>query len=507
MNEDDYLLFQESPVEWIEEVFGEALWPTERTIANSVRDNRRTSVRSCHGSGKSYTAARIALWFLYCFPNSKVITTAPTARQVEDILWREIRKAKAQARFPLQGDPNQTSLSLSEDWFALGLSTDKPDRFQGFHAIHILLIVDEASGVAEEIFDASEGIVSSENARILYIGNPTNLGGTFYNSFKLPNYGKINISAFDTPNFTKFGITLDDIRANTWQSKITSPLPAPYLITPEWVFNAWANWGEESPMWQSRVLGEFPTQGDDTLIPYSKIVEATRREVEVKIEDPEQIGVDVARFGVDKTVFIYRKGPKVFDVQEFHHMDTMATAQKLFAFATSYPSSTINVDVIGIGAGVVDRIRQLLPVSQNVIDVNVGLPARDTERFANQRAEMYWALRERFIQGDIQIPNDDMLMSQLSSIKFKFTTRGQIQIESKEDMKKRGMPSPDRADALTLAFGRGGAQVSYGFLDVPQPGQMPTVKSQWDLNDPDQRKQAEMQADLDLIKQQNQQRR
>src|SRR5581483_571785 len=152
---------------------------------------------------------------------------------------------------------------LGNDWFALGLSTNEPSRFQGFHATHILLIVDEASGVPQNIFDASEGIVSSQGARILYIGKPTDIEGEFYKSFKLPHTNKIHISAFDTPNFTQFGITLEDIRTDAWRQKITSDLPAPYLITPEWVYDKYLRWGETSPMWAARVLGEFPEQGED----------------------------------------------------------------------------------------------------------------------------------------------------------------------------------------------------------------------------------------------------
>jgi hypothetical protein len=188
---------------------------------------------------QSFIAARVALWFLYAFPNSKIISTAPTFRQVEDILWREIRSVKAKARIPLAGKLNNTSLDLSEQWFATGLSTDTPERFQGFHAVDVLLIVDEASGVAEDIFNASKGIVSSRHARVLYIGNPTTTSGTFYNAFNLPGYAQIHISAFDTPNFTEFGITLADIRANTWEAKITHELPRPYLITPDWVYDKW----------------------------------------------------------------------------------------------------------------------------------------------------------------------------------------------------------------------------------------------------------------------------
>lgn len=449
--DNQYQIIQEEPVDFVELAFGDTLWQKQVEVIESVRDNTYTSVRSCHDIGKSFIASRTALWFLHSFPNSKVITTAPTFVQVENILWREIRAAKQKARLLLGGKVNQTSIDISENWFAIGLSTNEPSRFQGYHAVNILLIADEAAGITEDIFEASEGIVSSQGARVLYIGNPTSLAGTFYKSFNLPNVKKIHISAFDTPNFTTFGITLDDIRNNTWEQKVTAPLPAPYLITPSWVADKYLRWGEGTPMWDSRVLGNFPQQGEDTLIPLIKIEEATRRELEIKPDDPEQIGADIARFGVDKTIFLHRKGGKTIEIQEYSHSDTMLTAQRLFDFSRFHPFGDLCVDLPGIGAGVVDRLRQLED-KREVFDVNVGLPSNDPERFVNLRAEYYWGLRERFYEGTIQIPPDDELMSQLSNLKFKYTTKGQIQIESKEEMKKRDLPSPDKADALMLAY-------------------------------------------------------
>ncbi len=442
---------QQDPKLFVDQILGCSLWQRQKDIIESVAKNRRTTVRSSHGIGKSYIAARTALWFLYSHPDSKVITTAPSFRQVEDILWREMRVAHTKAKYELGGKMLQTTLNLDNDWFALGLSTDQPDRFQGFHAVDILLIIDEAAGVKEDIFNASEGIVSSDHSRVLYIGNPTNLSGAFYSSFKLENWNKIHISAFDTPNFTTFGITLDDIRANTWLAKITSELPAPYLVSPEWVYDKYLSWGESNPMWESRVLGNFPQQGEDTLVPLIKIEESIRRQLENKPEDVEVIGVDVARFGSDKTIFAHRKGSKLTEMKEFSHMDLMATAQALNTYMGMHPMASVNIDEIGVGAGLVDRIKQMNP-TKNIQGVNVGNPSKNNEMFINIRAEAYWALRDRFVNGDIQLLDDDLLMAELASIKYKFTPRGQIQIESKDDMKKRGMHSPDKSDALMLAF-------------------------------------------------------
>jgi phage terminase large subunit len=452
--EQEYLTvnrLQTDPVFFSKEILRAELWGKQKEVIESVRINKRTTVRSCHGAGKSFVAARTILWFLYSFPKSKVITTAPSYRQVKDILWREIRKAYHNSRFLLEGEITETKINIADDWFALGISTDQPDRFQGFHAINILLVVDEASGVKEDIFEAAEGIVSSENAKVLLIGNPINLTGTFYDSFKADTYNRIHVSAFDTPNFIAYNITLDDIKNNTWREKINGLLPAPYLVTPEWVYDKYIQWTPESPMWASRVIGDFPQQGEDTLIPLNKIEDAVNKDIPVDELLKERIGVDIARFGSDKTIFLRKKGNKVLEIKEHINMDTMAVAQVLSIYINTHPGAEVLIDEIGIGAGVLDRIRQVCPM-RDIEGINVGMEAHDAGMFANKRAEIYWGLREMFMQGDISIPDDEELINQLANIKFSYSPKGSIIIESKEEMKKRGLHSPDKADALSLTL-------------------------------------------------------
>lgn len=455
MNEKNKKNFTEKirkdPVYFVKEGFGHDLWEKQRDVILSVMGNKYTTVRSCNGIGKSFIAADVVLWFLCTLKNSIVLTTAPTFRQVEAILWREINNTYSKALWTLGGTILNTSLSISDKWYAAGLSTNNPSRFQGYHASHILIIVDEAAGVDEPIFEAIEGNLSSQYSRLLLIGNPTNLAGTFYSSFKNPNYKQIAISAFDTPNFTTFGIKVEDIRSGNWKNKIVSSLPRPYLITPEWVADKYEKWGEDSPMWQARVMGQFPEQGEDTLIPLHKIEKAAMSDLEPNDNDSEVIGADIARFGADKTELARRKGKRIFEIKEYSGMDTMATSNILSVFSNTYPHAAVVIDDVGIGAGVTDRMRQLNPY-KTIIGLNVGLPAKNTEMFANLRAEMYWGLRERFMNEDIAIPDDEDLKSQLANLKFKYTPRGQVQIESKEDMKKRGLSSPDKADAVALSF-------------------------------------------------------
>jgi hypothetical protein len=279
------------------------------------------------------------------------------------------------------------------------------------------------------------------------IGNPTNPSGRFAKAFKSPGISKISISAFDTPNFTEFEITEQDIIRKTWEDKLTSGLPAPYLVTPRWVADRLADWGESSPLYLSRIKAQFPAQSDDTLIPLHLIEAAVERNLTPG--DPCELGVDVARFGADETVILHRAGPVVRIIKTLPTCDTMELTGHVVQSIREMNASAAKIDGVGVGAGVLDRLVELnLPA----FDMQSGAGANEPEKYKNARAEWWWGLRTRFEEGDIDIENDEILVSQLANIKYKVTSRGQILIESKEDMKKRGLPSPDRADTLMLVF-------------------------------------------------------
>lgn len=421
------------PLWFIEDVLGSKLWSKQREIVEAVANNKRTTVRSCHGAGKTFVAASTGLWFLMAHPDSIVITTAPTFRQVEDVLWREIRHTWSGCEWAGVFDSTllNTRLEISEKWYATGISTDEPEKLQGIHAPHVLVIVDEAAGVDEGIYEAIEGIISSEGAKILLIGNPTNLSGTFYNSFRDAAYYKVHISALDVPNVQD------------------SKNSIPGLISRQWIEEMRQQWGEDNPVYQARVMGEFPEQGTDTLIPLPRIEAATRRSIKPAKGDMVHIGADVARYGSDKTVFVARQGNRVIDIEKHVGKDTMETVGLLYEFMRKYGFPKTWIDEIGVGAGVLDRLREKPRAS--VEGVNVGATARNTDQFRNKRAELYWQLREKFMGDEIAIPADPELTSQLARLKYKFSSAG-IQIESKDEMRKRGLASPDVADALVLSY-------------------------------------------------------
>lgn len=473
------------PAGFIKDDLGARLWEAQVEILEAVRDHVRVAVRSCNGSGKTYVAAHIVLWWLMAFPESMVITTAPTERQVKEVLWREIRRAYRGNEELIDGKLTRTALELGDKHYAHGISTNEAGRFQGYHEGNILFVVDEASGMREDIFEAIEGSMTSAGARLLLFGNPTALSGTFYEAFhrRRDLWHTLHISAFDTPNV------------------VSGKIDVPGLVSPQWVNDAALNWGENSPMYEVRVLGDFPSEGEDTLISLRLIEDAVLKEptnprdvtvlrgpqdtVEMpsassgdkralrfsklvlspsnvggdssnagtEPQGPIEIGVDVARFGNDRSVICVRQGERVLSLEAFGRQDTMATVGRVVAVVERYAPEevgAVRVDVIGIGAGVVDRLRELGVAG--VSAVNVSERARNPEQFLNLRAELFDGLRQRFHEGRIQIPDNPDLIAELSTLRYSFSSSGQVRLESKDALRSRGMTSPDHADALMLAF-------------------------------------------------------
>lgn len=451
----EYIL--EDPVQWARERLGLDLWSKQRDIAQSVKDNRRTAVKSCHDAGKSFIASVIAAWWIDSHPKGEaiVVSTAPTYKQVHAILWEEIRRRHKQGA--LDGRVLQSDEWKLDDGTLVGMG-QKPadtdtDGFQGIHRRYVLAILDEACGVPDAIWTGVEAITTNADCRILAIGNPTDPATEFGKVCK-PGSGwdVIGISAFDTPNFT--------------DERVPATL-RPLLLDPEWVEDKKRRYGEDSPWYKARVLGEFPEVGDDTLISPKLIEEAQARSLDVT--GAKRLSVDVARFGSDETIVMRAEGPVARIVGSYAKQATTETTGRVIAHARDLLGlEDIRVDGVGVGGGVVD---QLAEQGWPVIDMQAGGAPYDRTRFVNARAEWFWGLRELFQAGDIDIdPDDDDLANQLGSIKYKYTSRGQVQIESKDDMKKRGLSSPDRADALMLL---------YGFVD-PMVGALVTPE---DLDD------------------------
>lgn len=435
---DEQQYWRYKPVRFAKRCLGVRPWKKQREILSTIANHNRVAVRSCNGSGKTFTAALATIWWMMTNDDAIVITTAPTERQVQNLLWREIHSLYLKNRDRIGGKITSTRLEISSKRYAFGFSTNTTERFQGFHNQNLLIIVDEASGVKEPIFDAIRSCLTTANAKLLIIGNPQNLSGTFYDAFhkKRSQWKTIHISAFDTPTFT---------------SEIaTHEPPPPGILTKEWADEIASFAGEENSKYQIHVLGEFPSQADDTLIPLKWIEQATDRQFDTDDENDTVMGLDVARFGDAKTVAIVRRGPQILELREFPSAELMQTTGRAQELAREHHVKTIFVDEVGIGAGVADRLKEI--DNTRIIGVNGGLKADNSERFANLRAQMFHGLRQRFADNDIAIPNDPELISQLASLTYTFTSRGQLQMQSKEQIRNSGLPSPDKADAMTLAF-------------------------------------------------------
>lgn len=422
-------LYRRDPVAFVKDFFGADPWGKQEEILRAVAQYKRVTVRSCHGAGKTKAAAWAVLWFLHCFPESIVVTTAPTWHQVENQLWREIRAEHAVARFPLGSRCLQTRLEVTPRWFAVGLSTDKPERFQGYHAEDILVVVDEAAGVREEIFAAVEGLLAAGNARLLLCGNPDNVGGAFYRSHQSPDYYKIHISCYDTPNF---------------QGSVVRP----YLITPEWVEEKRREWGEDSALFQIKCLGEFPASAVNSVIPLA-LVQRARTAIPASDERlPVVISVDVARYGDDRTVIYVMRGTSIVDAHVFSQNDTMFVAGMVHILAHKFSPDVVVVDAVGVGAGVVDRLREM---GDEVLEFN-GAEKASQETFSNLRAEAWWGAREMFQNGEVVLGHDDEELVQELTAPLYTIRNGRIQIEAKEDVKRRLGRSPDKADAYVMGL-------------------------------------------------------
>lgn len=450
---------RKDPLLFLDGVLDCGHWSKQDEIIESIFKNQRTTVKSCHGIGKSYIIARSALAFLYAYKDSIVITTAPTFRQVENIIWREMRLAYKQSRLPLGGNMFKTKYEIDEKWYALWLSSDKEDNFQGFHATNILILVDEAWWVWESTLTVIEALMTSQWTKLCYIWNPTQSSWGFYDSHKSDIYHKISISCFQTPNFRYFGIKdVEDLLKYTKDELRDLKLPYPELVTPLWVYERVHDWWVDSPIFQSRVLWIFPEEWEDTLIKLNHMEKALIKEwtdEEWKLRSRKKcIWIDVARFGSDTTVLIWMDNFKMDkDIVWHKGKDTMVTVWKAIAYFNQLwykkQFDYFVVDDTWVGWGVTDRLVEL---GYNVIPVNNASQPQDKETFRDIKGEIYWSLRLWFIQGVIKIYDILRIIADLSSIKYDYTSNWKIFIVSKKDMKKQWLDSPDYADALALAY-------------------------------------------------------
>lgn len=416
------------PDKFVAEVFGAEPEPWQAEALRSIALEDKVSIRSGHGVGKSTLLAWLILWFLGTHPNAKVPVTAPTAHQLNDVLWAELgkwhRKMPPALRdaYAVKADRIEVGNSFA---VARTARKENPEALQGFHADNLLFVIDEASGVEEIIFEVSEGALSSKGAKVVMCANPTRVTGYFYDSHHRMSHRWHTMKVACDESSRVSQQYIDDMRQK---------------------------YGEDSDVYRVRVLGDFPLADSDSVIPLDLIEAAAARDVEPKQTLMPVWGLDVARFGACRTALVKRWGNHVIETKTWRKRDTMEVSGIVLREYEDAPSdlrpAAICVDSIGVGAGVADRLRELqLPV----IAVNVGESPSGQGRFLNLRAELWWRAREWLEERDSKITSEE-LCAELSIVKQKITSSGKIKIEGKDEMMARGVDSPDIADAFVLTF-------------------------------------------------------
>ena len=442
--------YRKDPLLFFKEVTHFEPDPWQREAAVAVSQHRRVAIRSGQGVGKTALEANLMWWFIACFSYPRIVCTAPTMQQLDNVLWAEMAKwLDASPVLQMMFTWTKTRVYMNgydRRWFAVPRTATKPESLQGFHEDNMLFVVDEASGVADPIMEAIQGTLSGDNNRLLMCGNPTQNTGTFHDSHTVDaqSYYCMKVSSRDSPRTNKQNIA--DLERK---------------------------FGKNSNVVRVRVDGEFPENEDDVFIPMALATKAVNTEpLEHCSPARISIGCDVARFGNDDTAIAQNIDGDIQKLVTRHGQDLYATADDIIAIyktlRAAYPQYRgliyAVIDDTGVGGGVTDilnreKIRQKL-TRLMVVPVNFSSAVPDKEaagRYADIATWMWAVLRDMATAGTLHIPNDSTLIGQLTTRKYIFSgAPAKLKLESKDALKKRGLTSPDRADAVALALYEGG---------------------------------------------------
>ena len=440
--------WRQSPLLFVNDCFQIKPSTQQAELFASFAKNKRTTIRSGHGTGKDASAALLALWFMSTRPYAKVVCTAPTARQLADILWSEIskwlRRSILADEFVIQKDKIFHKES-KEEWWIRAVSTsvkasaeDQAETLAGFHGDHLLIIVDEASGVPDPVYVPLEGALTQEDNRVLLIGNMTRNSSYFYDTHFHPAISK---------QWNKLH----------WDSRKSEN------VTKEMVEYFAMKYGVDSNVFRIRVAGDPPLESETTLIPLAWAIQCVGNEVTALEDEPLYLGVDVARYGEDKSIILPRQGLIINPWDEFHGLNTIALADRALATFSDLEADGGAVDEIGVGSGVIDYIHRKPDAARVWFGINVAMQSSDKMRFHRLRDELWWMVRERCMRADYSFPDVEVegpggmkinmgheLANELCQPTYKFDENQAIVVESKREMKLRGIASPNIADALCL---------------------------------------------------------
>jgi len=449
MNDNPFLKlmkrYHKDPVKFAREVIGMEPddWQCELLEAIANPEIRRVSCKSGHGVGKSSAVAMAAIWHVLMRVPSKTVVTAPTSAQLFDACFAEMKNIAKRLKPPfddlLEIKSDRIELKSSPESTFISCRTsrqEQPEALAGVHSPSTLLLADESSGIPESVFEAASGSMSGIHATTVLTGNPTRNTGFFY----------------DTHNRLK----------ENWYTMSVSCIDSK-RVSDDFVNDMKNRYGEDSPAYHVRVLGNFPPSESDTVIPVALIDHAMKNDIKVHEDTVSIWALDVARQGNDSSVLCKRQGPVIHPLTVWNNLDLMqlsgAVKAEYDAVSMSKKPVEIIVDSVGLGAGVLDRLRELgLPAR----GLNVSERSMQKETYINLRAEL-WFKCKAWLEGmDVKIPHDDRLWAELAAPRYHFTSSGKIQVESKEAMKKRGINSPDRADAVCLSLANEMTTMAYG---------------------------------------------
>lgn len=483
--------YKDDPVFWAEDKLGLVLWSKQKEILTSIAKNKRTAVKSCHSIGKTFISAVAAAWWVSTRENCIMQATAPTYQQIHALLFEEIRKLHMQHN--LRG-----RVTLGDKWMAPlynnGRTTDtligegrKPadENIHGFHGTHrpdgVFVIADEGCGIPQTIFTGAEAITTASFDRILTVGNPDDPNTEFGRIFREGegHWNLITVSAFDTPNFTNEGAELREKYKNNPAKLAQVEALLQGMPQHETVQQQGEMWGEDSPRYLSKVLAQFPMTSVDSLFSAYEIETGRSNVIEPSATAFRVLGVDVARYGEDATVVCSNAEGHVEILMTMQSKDTMEVAAQVHKLALEHKIDQVRVDGVGVGGGVVDRLVALAKSVDSpyvVVEMTAGSTPPDRTLHRNARAYWYDSVKHQLRNGLIDLPlgvkgsDAEKLTQELGSIRYAYPN-GVMQIESKEDIRRRGDKSPDYVDALVMAC----APISY-MTDSPlanmRPGQM-----------------------------------
>lgn len=439
--------YRTHPLDFIRDKFDVEVWGGAQDVCTAIAASptARVTVRAGHGTQKTFTSAHIALWFSYCWRPSKVITTAPTGRQVEKLLWSDIRKAYFYGKgkdptYP--GRMLRVEWKASPDWFMFGFSSDEPVTAEGFHGQSILVIVDEAKGVANEIFEGLEGALGGSNARLLYISTAGNPEGEFYDSHS-------------NNLFTPFHFSVEDM-VEWYETRGLEPPPG--CSTRRWINERRDKWGETSIRYRMRVKAEFCESIPDAIVPL-EVVERAMKTKRGPRKGPIRIGCDPAEFGDDSTVIFVGDDNGEIAKYVYDKEELTETAGRIIQAIKKWQvePKNVKIDTTGLGSGVGSMLRQ---AGYAVDCIHFGESSSDDEEWEDIITEMYWGLRTAMMDNiHFHLSQDGEMKEDLVKRKYKTNSDGAYKIESKREFKKRVKRSPDEGDAAALCYLKNGSRI------------------------------------------------